>query len=148
MGHRIMRTVRKSRSRMMRQIALNGKALVTAIVLTAAVSLLWPGTSLAVPPTLGPDCGAGASIVGTDSVGKVTMGTGAGAGNTCTLTFESTWTNAPACMAMNETNSVGKGEPAPVGTKSTDSKVILNGKAGGVASLMDGDVVSYFCVSY
>ena len=73
-----------------------------------AVPLLWPGTSLAAP-TLGPDCGAGASIVGSDLAGKVTLGTNV---TTCTLTFSSTWANAPACTAVSETNPTGQAQPS------------------------------------
>src|SRR2546426_3151119 len=110
---------------------------VRAITTVAATAvLLWSTASFAAPPTLGPDCGTGASIVGSDSAGKVTLGTGASNTSTCTLTFASPGVNAPACTANNETNRGGYS--APVGTKTTTTTVVL----GGAYPWSDGDVVS------
>ncbi len=122
----------------MRQDVLRTRANVAGLLLMAAVLLLWPAASFAAP-TLGPDCGAGASIVGNDSAGRVTMGTGMG---TCTLTFGSAAANAPACMAMNETNHGG--QASPVGVRSTTTTLAFDS----AQSIRDGDVVSYLCVSY
>ena len=118
----------------MRQNVLRGGA----VSLMAAALLLWPGTSFAFTPTLGPDCGAGASIVGSQCAGKVTMG----AGTTCTLTFTSPFLNAPACVATNETNG------GPIGTQSTASTVLFAAGPLTGAILSSGDVVSYICMSY
>jgi len=92
----------------MRQATLR-KGVVMGALLMGAVLLLSPATSFAAP-SLGADCGAGASVVGSDGAGKVTLGTGV-AGNTCTLTFTVTLLNEPACTAVNETNSGG--HPGP-----------------------------------
>ncbi len=126
----------------MQQEVLRTRRVITALLLAGAVLLLWPGTSFAAAPTLGPDCGAGASIVGSDSAGKVTLGTGASNTSSCTLTFASPSVSAPACTAVNETN--GGGYTTPVGTKSTTTTVTI----GGALSWADRDVVSYLCVSY
>ena len=67
----------------MRQGILRTRAVLT-VLLTGTALLLWSGTSFAAP-ALGADCGAGASIVGSDSAGKVELGTGA---RTCTLTHD------------------------------------------------------------
>lgn len=48
--------------------------------------------------------GTGATIVGNDSVGRVTVGTTPAA--TVVLTFASSWTNAPVCFAQDETGAV------------------------------------------
>lgn len=50
-------------------------------------------------------CGTTPSIAstGTDEAGKVTVGSGAIAGGTCTVTFADTHTVAPACYCTNET---------------------------------------------
>ena len=115
---------------------------VRAITTVAATAvLLWSTASFAAPPTLGPDCGTGASIVGSDSAGKVEIGTG-GYGSACTLTFTSEWTNAPACMAVNETN--GGANSTLIGTMTTRTTVVIGGGLPWVA----GDVVSYICVGY
>ncbi len=114
----------------------------SAFLFAGAALLLWSATSFAAAPTLGADCGAGASIVGSDSAGKVTLGTGASTTSTCTLTFALPSLNAPACTAVNETN--GGGYTTPVGTKSTTTTVLL----GGLNPWADRDVVSYLCVSY
>ena len=120
----------------MRQNVLRGGA----VSLMAAALLLWPGTSFAFTPTLGTDCGAGASIVGSQWAGKVTMG--AGTTTTCMLTFTSPFLNAPACVATNETNG------RPIGTQSTASTVLFVADPLTGASLSSNDVVSYICMSY
>ncbi len=124
----------------MRQAVLRTKAAL-AVLLAGTAVLLWSTVSFAAPPTMGANCGAAASIVGTDSAGKVKLGTGVA--STCTLTFALPSLNAPAWTAMSET-----GRPAPVGTKSTTTTLVLDGRASGTASLEEGGVVSYLCVSY
>jgi len=121
---------------------------VRAITTVAATAvLLWSTASFATtpattPPTLGPDCGAGATIVGTDLAGKVELGTAPSNRSTCTLTFALPAVNAPACMAVNETN--GGGYSTPIGTITTTTTVVIGGAMPWVA----GDVISYICVSY
>jgi hypothetical protein len=112
-----------------------------ALIAGAAV-MLWSGASFAGTPTLGPDCGTGAALVGTssDSAGKVTLG--AGAAGTCTLIFGVPYTNAPACTASNETN--GGGYSTPLGTKTTATALVL----GGLYPWVAGDVISYSCQGY
>lgn len=127
----------------MRQHVPRTRTPLTALLLMGGVLLLWPGALFAAAPILGDDCGAGSSIVGSDSAGKVTMG---GDVTTCTLTFASTFPNAPACTAMNETNAGG--HAAPVGTTTTTTTVMLDGASPGTGSLGPGDVVSYLCVGY
>lgn len=95
--------------------------------------------SAAAGPSLEADCGTGASIVGSDSAGKVTLGDGAA---TCTVNFSTQWPNPPACTAVNETN--GGGNPQSVGTKTTNATVVLGGYYPWVAH----DVVSYICMGY
>lgn len=123
----------------MRQNILGMKTVLTAFLLMGAVLLLWQGTVFAAAPTLGDGCGVEASIVGSDLAGKVTMGTDLA---TCTLTFASTFPNAPACTAVNETSRGGLA--APVGVRSTTTTLVFDG----TAPIYDGDVVSYLCVGY
>lgn len=57
-------------------------------------------------PTLGSggtDCGTTPSVVGTDTAAKVTIGTSPG--SKCTVTFNAAFTNAPICIANNETSA-------------------------------------------
>ena len=117
------------------------KAVLIAL-LTGTALLFWSATSFAVSPIPGPDCGTGASIVGSDSAGKVELGTDASNRSTCTLTFALPKLNAPACMTVNETN--GGGYSTPVGTITTTTTVVIGGALPWVA----GDVISYICVSY
>ena len=126
----------------MRPSVLGTRAFLTALVLAGAVLLLGPGTAFAAP-ALGVDCGAGASIMGSDSAGKVMVGTGV---TTCTLTFTIPALNAPACAAVDETN--GGGHPAPVGTRSTQTTLLLDATVPSGVVLAPGDVVSYICSSY
>lgn len=116
------------------------------VLLAGAAVLCWSAASFASTPTLGSDCGVGASFVGasSDTAGKVTLGTPDPTlpqTGTCTLTFGVPTTNPPACTATNETN--GGNFPAPVGTRSTNTTVLL-GPTGSNA----GDVISYVCVDY
>jgi hypothetical protein len=106
-------------------------------LLIAEAALVLPLTSFAGTPTL--NCGDGFTIAGSDTAGKVTVGTESG---TCVLTFSTPYANPPACMAMNETN--GGGFAAPVGTKTTTTTLVL----GGMNPWSVGDVVSYLCQGY
>lgn len=107
-------------------------------LLSAAAAVIRPSISFAGTPTLA-NCGDGFTIVGSDAAGKVTVGNGSG---TCVLTFSTPYANAPACMAMNETN--GGGLSVPVGTKTTTTTLAQ----GGTNPWSAGDVVSYLCQSY
>jgi len=126
----------------MRPSVLGTRAFLTALVLAGAVLLLGPGTAFAAP-ALGVDCGSGASIMGSDSAGKVMVGTGV---TTCTLTFTIPALNAPACAAVDETN--GGGHPAPVGARSTETTLLLDATVPSGVVLAPGDIVSYICASY
>jgi hypothetical protein len=108
-------------------------------IMAGAVVLLSSAISFAGVPTLGADCGIGASIAGSDSAGKVTLGQGT---TSCTLTFSVSYTNAPACSATNETN--GGSFPAPTGAKTTNATLVIGSASGSNR----GDVISYSCQDY
>lgn len=116
------------------------------VLMFGTVLLLWSATSFAASPTLGPDCGVGAGIVGSDSAGKVTLGTPAIVGDpmagTCTLSFTAQPLNPPACTAMNETN--GGGYAVGLGTRTTTVSLQMDATTPWVS----GDVVSYSCTAY
>jgi hypothetical protein len=120
------------------------KGVLTALMAGAAV-LCWSAASLAASPLLAPDCGTGAAVVGSDVAGKVTIGTPdptIPSTGTCTLEFSVPPLNPPACSAVNETN--GGGFPAPMGTKTTTTTLMLGSSSGWIP----GDVVTYSCVGY
>jgi hypothetical protein len=48
-------------------------------------------------------CGTSPSIVGNDTTGAITVGTG-GAATSCTITFDTAATNAPHCVVSNDTD--------------------------------------------
>jgi len=128
----------------MRQQLSSTKGVLTALLAGTAV-LLGSATALAGTPLLGIDCGTGAVIAGSDSAGKVTLGTPdplIPATGTCTLSFGVPYTYPPACTATNETN--GGGFPAPAGARTTYSTLVLGSSVGSVP----GDVISYMCVGY
>jgi hypothetical protein len=105
-------------------------------------ALLWSAAASAGTPTLEPDCGIGATIAGSDSAGKVTLGKpdpSLQVSGTCTVTFGTPYTNAPACSASNETNSGGF--PTPMGTRTTAAALELGFS-------VPGDVISYLCADY
>jgi hypothetical protein len=112
---------------------------VIGVIAVAAVLMLDAAVSFAGTPTLGADCGTGASIAGSDSAGKVTLGVGV---SSCTIEFSASGDVAPACSATNETN--GGGNPMAVGTKSTTASVILIS----MTPWQVGDVISYICEGY
>lgn len=127
---------------MRRQLSSTKGALTTLLAGTAV--LIWSAAALAAP-LLGIDCGTGAAIVGSDSAGKITLGTPdplIPATGTCTLSFSVPYTNPPACTATNETN--GGGFPAPVGAKTTYTTLIIGSSVGS----LPGDVISYLCIEY
>ena len=110
----------------------------TAMMAGAALLIL-SATSFAGTPTLAPGCGSGATIVGSDTGGKVTLGTG----NTyCILNFSGTYTNAPACVATNETN--GGSHATAVGIKTSTTQLMIDA----AAPWSDGDTIAYICSTY
>jgi len=120
----------------------SSKTKVALAVLLLGAALLPAAGAFAGNPSVGPDCGDGASIVGSDVAGKVTLGTGASVTGACTVTFSSPGLHAPACTAVNETN--GGGNSVTVATRSTSTTVVLRG----ASPWSDGDVVSYICIAY
>lgn len=105
-------------------------ALVTALTIDSKAHVIYGGTV----PGIGGSCGTGPSIVGTDMAGKVTAGTVAP--TSCTITFNKTWTNAPACIGINETTS------NLLRSTSTVSTLILTG------TMVASDVLAYVCSGY
>jgi hypothetical protein len=122
----------------MRRYLSGTRGALTAL-LAGATMLCWSAASFAASPLLGPDCGTGAAIVGSDAAGKVTLGAGV---TTCTLEFSVPPLNPPACTAMNETN--GGGFSVAVGVKTTTTTIELNS----LSPWNPGDVISYMCISY
>jgi len=108
-----------------------------ALVMTAAAVLLLSASSFAGTPTLSGNCGMGATIVGNDTAGRVTFGTSSGI---CVLNFSGTYTSAPACTAMNETN--GGSSAVAAGVVTTRTQITLG------APWADGDTIAYICSSY
>lgn len=89
-------------------------------------------TGQATAPTLSA-CGTTPSIVGTDTNGKVTVGTGVT--TSCTLTFGTAFTNAPACTVSGDNTAV-----TYIATTSTTALTITS------SADMASDVVSYICM--
>ncbi len=127
----------------MHSVRHNG-ALCTLIAGT--LILMLSTISFAGTPSLGTDCGTGATIVGSDSAGKITMGTPdplIPTTGTCTLTFSVPYSaNPPACSASNETN--GGGFPASMGTRTNPTSLVIGSSNG----FVPGDVISYTCQDY
>lgn len=122
----------------MRQVVSGIRGALAALTVGSVV-LLWSAVSFAGMPSLGLDCGTGASLVGSDEAGKVTLGAGV---STCTLAFSVPPLNPPACTATNETN--GGGHAAVVGVRTTTTTIEMDG----IMPWLPGDVISYICISY
>ena len=119
----------------MRNRISNGTGL-PAIVMTTVAALLFSATCFAGTPSLGAGCGAGASIVGSDTAGKVTLGTN----NTyCVLTFSTPFANPPACVGTNETN--GGAHAIAAGVKTSTTQLMIDA----AAPWPDGDTIAYIC---
>jgi hypothetical protein len=108
-----------------------------AVVAIGAAALALSATAFAGTPSLGAGCGAGASITGSDTAGKVTLGSNSGV---CVLTFSTAFANPPACMAMNETNGGGHAVAAGLRTSATQLMVDV--------PWADGDTIAYICAGY
>lgn len=109
---------------------------------TAALSgvshLHFTGTGAAAPAVGAAGGGgcAGATVVGSDTVGRMTMGIGAG--GPCSLVFGTQWTgNAPVCEFRDESASVPIFTQAP-----TTISVNFTG------SFVANNVISYICLGY
>lgn len=82
------------------------------------------------------DCGTTPSIVGNDNVGRVTVGSSTN-GGACTITFASSWTNAPICMVEDETTNILV-RATSVGASSFQISGVL----------VAGDSLTYRCSGY
>jgi hypothetical protein len=115
---------------------LSGSRGALTAVLAGTFMMFSSAIALAGTPTLGPECGAGSSVVGTDAAGKATLGMGTS--NTCTLSFSIPYANAPACIISNETQG------REVGVSTTQSAATLSGPY----PFNGGDTIAYVCAEY
>lgn len=113
-----------------------------------AVLSLFVAAAIAQPPVPGPDCGTGATVVGSEKAGKVTLGTDPNP-QTCTLTHAAK--PVVSCAASLESGIDSGGTivvPAPFGTITTATTLtIYVGRTFNGYDVQDGFVVSYLCVA-
>lgn len=112
--------------------SLTAASLTTGGNLSVSGKPLFGGTS----PTLS-GCGTSPSIVGNDKVGRITVGTG-GIATSCTVTFNTAWTNAPICMANNETTILLAQASATTTVLTITSAVAFTAS----------DTIGYHCLGY
>lgn len=91
-------------------------------------------TGQATAPGLDAGCGTGATIVGTDTSGRIT--TNVTAFSSCIITFHKAWTNIPQCFEADETHALSTEAPVPTQTTLTFAGT----------GLVGGDIISYFCI--
>ncbi len=130
-------------------------ALLAAVALTfgagiafAQVTKLAPVTvvghllSAGPPPTFGAGCGstASASVTTAGDLAVQMTASGAGQAATCVVTFGGTYTNAPACIAVDNTTAAKN----PILVTTTTTAATLTP----VTSLAANDVVSIVCVGF
>lgn len=97
--------------------------------------LLDSSATPAVSNTSANSCGTtAATIVGANTVGKITVG--ATAGTSCTVTFTETWAAAPSCTVSNETTA------NLARATSTTTTTIIAG------TFVAGDILAYQCQGY
>lgn len=80
-------------------------------------------------------CGSSPSIVGNDMTGKITIG--GGVQTSCTVTFYTPWSNAPACWTNSNT--------ALTSFTATTTSTALTLAAG---ATFGGDIIMYGCLGY
>ncbi len=83
--------------------------------------------------------GGGASVVGNDVAGRITIGTSPGI--TCTLTFTSPWPAAPVCFINRTTANADMAKVEATSSASVSFR-------GAASSLLNTDVLDYFCLGY
>ena len=110
----------------------NADTVLTNVTATGGLQVQRHVESRGTTPAVAGSCGTSPAIVGTDVAGKVTTGTGSP--TSCTITFATAWTNAPACMVTNETTA------NLARAVSTTTTVTLSG------TLVAGDVLAYMCI--
>jgi len=119
----------------MRHVILRRTGTLAALLIGAG--LLLSSAAFAGTPSLGAGCGSGASIAGSDTAGKFTLGSESGV---CVLTFSTAFANAPACTAMNETN--GGGHAVSAGLRTSTTQLMVD------VPWADGDTIAYICAGY
>ena len=113
--------------------APTGAATINAAALISG-HVQYTGTSTAVTSGAA-DCGTSPAIVGNDNAGRITVGSSTN-GAKCTITFATTWNNAPICTVSDETTGV---LVRPVITTST---LAVTGV------IVAGDKLDYICHGY
>ncbi len=86
-------------------------------------------------PSIGSGCGTARAIAGTDTVGRITIGTGPS--GTCVMTFAIPFDVAPVCVVNNETSTSN----IPQATSTTTTMTITG-------TLTASDAITYACVGY
>jgi len=84
----------------------------------------------------------GSSLVGNDTVGRITIGSGV-AGYTATVAFAASWANKPICRAIDETTP--SLNPLDISVLST---TVVGFTTHGLTYFTSGDTVSYMCMGY
>lgn len=92
-------------------------------------------------PTLS-SCGTAPTIVGTDSSGRITIGTGTPAA--CTLTFARAFASAPNCYFNDETTAGKTNAGTTYTVVPTTTAVVVTFQAATV----NGDKVGYLCIGF
>lgn len=94
-------------------------------------------------------CGTNPTIVGTDSMGKITVGTGNASG--CRATFTQSWGNAPYCVVVSNGTTASSQKPY-IATSATTTSTTLNimgisttTGAIGTTPIISNLVVHYYC---
>lgn len=105
---------------------------------SALISVSAPIIPSGVAPTVAAgagDCGTSPSIVGTDSGGRVTVGSSTN-GGVCTVTFHTAYTNSPVCVASDNTTSI------TLQAITTTTTVALTGV------VVAADSLSFVCIGF
>lgn len=123
------------------------KAILTVAVLGILALVMTPAwakkrKAVVDPPTLGADCGSGATLTGTDTAGVITLGTQSPYVGQCTLTFTTADANR-ACFATHENVFVPNGFGEPLSAWHINDTTIRFGAP--IATMNDTDMISYGC---
>lgn len=107
------------------------KAPLASPTLTGVVTINAHVITAGTTPSIVSGCGIGPSIVGTDTAGRVTIGTNGG--TVCLVDFAAPYASAPICICNNEANRTCE-------ATATTTRLTLQG------STAINDVETYICI--
>lgn len=93
------------------------------------------------PPTCSSGCGTSPTVVGSDTAGIVTMGATGTPAASWVVTFNGTWTAAPACFVISALGTMAVTK-LPISVQTTQTTMSINNNSAAPAN---SDIYAYHC---